>query len=32
MAESTTGIRPALTELSDEEIAFRDAVALFAAE
>jgi alkylation response protein AidB-like acyl-CoA dehydrogenase len=31
MAESTTGTRPALTELSDEEIAFRDAVALFAA-
>jgi alkylation response protein AidB-like acyl-CoA dehydrogenase len=31
MAESTTGIRPALTELSDEEIAFRDAVAGFAA-
>ncbi|HEX7977210.1 MAG TPA: acyl-CoA dehydrogenase family protein [Gemmatimonadaceae bacterium] len=30
MAESTTGARPALTELSDEEIAFRDAVALFA--
>jgi alkylation response protein AidB-like acyl-CoA dehydrogenase len=30
MAESTTGTRPALTELSDEEIAFRDAVALFA--
>jgi alkylation response protein AidB-like acyl-CoA dehydrogenase len=31
MAESTTGTRPALTELSDEEIAFRDAVAAFAA-
>jgi alkylation response protein AidB-like acyl-CoA dehydrogenase len=31
MAESTTGTRPALTELSDEEIAFRDAVASFAA-
>jgi alkylation response protein AidB-like acyl-CoA dehydrogenase len=31
MAESTTGARPALTELSDEEIAFRDAVASFAA-
>jgi butyryl-CoA dehydrogenase len=31
MAESTTGIRPALTELSDDEIAFRDAVAGFAA-
>jgi alkylation response protein AidB-like acyl-CoA dehydrogenase len=31
MAESTTGTRPALTELSDEEIAFRDAVAGFAA-
>jgi alkylation response protein AidB-like acyl-CoA dehydrogenase len=31
MAESTTGMRPALTELSDEEIAFRDAVAGFAA-
>jgi len=30
MAESTTGTRPALTELSDEEIAFRDAVASFA--
>src|SRR4029079_7799276 len=27
MAESTTGTRPALTELSDEEIAFRDALA-----
>ncbi|MBW8770288.1 MAG: acyl-CoA dehydrogenase family protein [Gemmatimonadetes bacterium] len=32
MAESTTGIRPALTELSEDEIAFRDAVAGFAAE
>jgi alkylation response protein AidB-like acyl-CoA dehydrogenase len=31
MAESTTGTRPALTELSDEEIAFRDAVSGFAA-
>ncbi len=31
MVESTTGARPALTELSDEEIAFRDAVASFAA-
>jgi alkylation response protein AidB-like acyl-CoA dehydrogenase len=31
MAESTTVTRPALTELSDEEIAFRDAVAAFAA-
>ena len=31
MAESTTGTRPALTELSDDEIAFRDAVVSFAA-
>jgi butyryl-CoA dehydrogenase len=31
MAESTTETRPALTELSDDEIAFRDAVAGFAA-
>jgi len=31
MAESTTGTHPALTELSDDEIAFRDAVAGFAA-
>jgi len=31
MAESTIGTRPPLTELSDEEIAFRDAVASFAA-
>ena len=31
-SESATDLRPALTRLSDDEVAFRDAVATFATE
>ena len=31
-SESATDLRPALTRLSDDEVAFRDAVAAFAAD